>query len=79
MSQKVITVGNSLAVTIPKESAKKLGLRSGSRVEIKIDERHNTVSFSAVENLSTDDQRIAKLTANFMQRYDKDLRELARR
>ncbi|MSU73764.1 AbrB/MazE/SpoVT family DNA-binding domain-containing protein [Candidatus Kaiserbacteria bacterium] len=79
MSQKVITVGNSLAVTIPKESAKKLGLRSGSRVEVEIDERRNTVSFKHVGTLSADDQRIAKLTANFMQRYDKDLRELARR
>jgi len=79
MSQKVITVGNSLAVTIPKESAKKLGLRSGSRVEVEIDERRNTVSFKHVGTLSAGDQRIAKLTANFMRRYDKDLRELARR
>ncbi|HEY9585953.1 MAG TPA: AbrB/MazE/SpoVT family DNA-binding domain-containing protein [Candidatus Paceibacterota bacterium] len=33
MSQKVIVVGNSLAVTIPKESAKKLGIRAGDTLE----------------------------------------------
>ena len=79
MAQKVITVGNSLAVTIPKESAKKLGLRSGSRVEVRIDESKRLVSFSPVETLSSDDRRIAELTASFMQRYAKDLRNLARR
>ncbi len=34
MSQKVIVVGNSLAVTIPKASAKKLGIKAGDSVEI---------------------------------------------
>lgn len=34
MAQKVITVGNSLAVTIPKESAKKLRIKAGDVVEI---------------------------------------------
>ncbi len=33
MSQKVIVVGNSLAVTIPKESAKRLGLSAGDTLE----------------------------------------------
>ena len=79
MAQKVIVVGNSLAVTIPKESAKKLGLRSGSRVEVRVDESRRLVSFSPVETLSSDDRHIAELTANFMRRYDKDLRNLARR
>lgn len=79
MSQKVIVVGNSLAVTIPKDSAKKLGLKSGSRVEVRVDETRRIVSFSPVHTLSSDDQRVAELTANFMRRYEKDLRNLARR
>ena len=79
MAQKVITVGNSLAVTIPKESAKKLGLRSGSRVEVRIDESKRIVSFSPADSLSVEDRRVAELTVNFMQRYAKDLRNLARR
>lgn len=79
MAQKVIVVGNSLAVTIPKGAAKKLGLHGGSRIEVHVDERRETVSFRPVESLSVADQKIARLTADFMRRYDKDLRELARK
>lgn len=79
MAQKVIVVGNSLAVTISKDSAKKLGLRSGSRVEVHVDEARRRVTFTPVAKLSGDDQRVAELTASFMRRYDKDLRNLAQR
>jgi putative addiction module antidote len=79
MSQKVIIVGNSLAVTIPKGSAKKLGLKGGSRVEVHVDERRKQVSFKAVSAPPVANRRIAELTANFMRRYDKDLRNLADR
>ena len=34
MAQKVITVGNSLAVTIPKDSAEKLKIKAGDIVEV---------------------------------------------
>ena len=79
MSQKVIVIGNSLAVTIPKESARGLGIGAGDRVEVHVDSRRKIVSFRAVEKTSQSDQKIAKMTANFMRRYDKDLRELARK
>jgi antitoxin component of MazEF toxin-antitoxin module len=79
MSQKVITIGNSLAVTIPKASAKKFGFRGGSRVNMHIDERREIISFRRADILSPADQKLAKLTADFMRRYDADLRELARK
>jgi putative addiction module antidote len=34
MAQKVIVVGNSLAVTIPKDTAEKLRIKAGDKVEI---------------------------------------------
>lgn len=34
MAQKIIIVGNSLAVTIPKDSARKLRMKAGDRVEV---------------------------------------------
>lgn len=79
MAQKVITVGNSLAVTIPKEIATNLGLKSGSRVEVQVDESKETITFRPVDTLSQEDRAVAKLTADFMRRYDKDLRNLAER
>jgi putative addiction module antidote len=79
MSQKVIVIGNSLAVTIPKDSARELQIRAGDRVEIRVDSRRKIVSFRALEKALQSEQKIAKMTANFMRRYDKDLRELARK
>ncbi|MDO8561880.1 MAG: AbrB/MazE/SpoVT family DNA-binding domain-containing protein [bacterium] len=77
MSQKVIVIGNSLAVTIPKESARELHIGAGDRVEIHVDRERKILSFRATEKISLAEQKIAKMTANFMRRYDKDLRELA--
>ena len=34
MAQKVIVVGNSLAVTIPKDSAERLRIKAGDKVEV---------------------------------------------
>lgn len=34
MAQKIIVVGNSLAVTIPKDSAEKLRIKAGDKVEV---------------------------------------------
>ncbi|KKW17472.1 hypothetical protein A3C86_02040 [Candidatus Kaiserbacteria bacterium RIFCSPHIGHO2_02_FULL_49_16] len=79
MSQKVIVIGNSLAVTIPKESARELRIGAGDRVEVHVDSERKIVSFRATEKISSAEQKIAKMTANFMRRYDKDLRELARK
>ena len=79
MSQKVIIVGNSVAITIPKETAKKLGFRSGRKLDFHVDEKTSTISYRPVNQISGDDMNVAKLTANFMRRYDKDLRNLADR
>ena len=75
MSQKVIVIGNSLAVTIPKESAKKLGLRGGSRVDVHVDERRNVLSFRPTENLV--DQELFDWSKKFIDTYRPALKALA--
>lgn len=79
MSQKVIVVGNSLAVTISKDSARKMGIKAGTRVDMKIDSKRNIISFHSPKKLSKSEGKIARLTADFMERYDADLRDLANR
>ncbi|KKW22702.1 MAG: hypothetical protein UY65_C0017G0004 [Parcubacteria group bacterium GW2011_GWA2_51_12] len=78
MTQKVLKVGDSAAVTIPKKSLEELGLKIGDRVSVEIDEQHKVVSIKPAGRLSAADQKIAKLTANFMARYGKDLAALAK-
>ncbi|OGY49630.1 MAG: hypothetical protein A3B89_01815 [Candidatus Buchananbacteria bacterium RIFCSPHIGHO2_02_FULL_40_13] len=79
MTQKVLKVGSSAAVTIPKKSLKGLGLKIGDEVTVDIDRARKTVSIQPAEKLSHEDVKIAKLTLNFIQRYRTDLERLAQK
>ncbi|TSC90596.1 MAG: Uncharacterized protein G01um10142_343 [Parcubacteria group bacterium Gr01-1014_2] len=43
MTQKVLKVGDSAAVIIPKKSLKELGLRLGDEVSVQIDKKQRKV------------------------------------
>lgn len=77
MTQKVLSVGSSAAVTIPKKSLAELGLKIGDKVTVEIDRGKKTVSIKPAENLSKEDAKIAKLTLNFINKHRKDLEALA--
>jgi len=80
MIQKVLKVGSSLAVTIPKKSLKDLGIRAGGEVSVAIDVANKRISFepvAVVENESRADH-IAKLGLDFVERYRSDLERLAK-
>ena len=79
MTQKLLKVGSSAAVTIPKKSLEELGLKIGDRVSVDIDKKNKSVSIKAAEKLSKEDKKVAKLTLNFINRYRKDLEILARK
>lgn len=54
MDQKILQTGNSLAVTIPSEFAKTLGLRHGQPAHVKLDlpSGRLTVTFTSSGQLS---------------------------
>lgn len=79
MTQKVLKVGSSAAVTIPKKSLEELGLQVGDRVSVEIDQNKKLVSIKPTDTLSSEDKKIAELTLNFINRYRKDLEALARK
>ncbi|OGZ00344.1 MAG: hypothetical protein A3C11_00375 [Candidatus Sungbacteria bacterium RIFCSPHIGHO2_02_FULL_49_12] len=79
MTQKLLKVGSSAAVTIPKKSLKELGLKIGDEVYVGIDRVKKVVSISSAGKLSGADAKIAKLTFNFINRYRKDLEALGRK
>ena len=78
MIQKVIKVGNSSAVTLPKELLKQSKLSSGDAVHVMLDEATGAIIVSASENpfkgLSPD---IATWTKNFIAKNRSALEELA--
>lgn len=79
MTQKVLKVGPSAAVIIPKKSLKELGIRIGDSVNVDINRKEKEVSIKPIERLSEKDSRIAKLTLNFINRYRRDLEALAKK
>ena len=78
MTQKVLKVGSSAAVIIPKKSLKELGLKIGDEVRVVVDSRRRTVSISPRSALSLRETYIVKLGIDFVNRYRKDLEILAR-
>ena len=78
MTQKVLKVGSSLAVTIPKKTLEKLGWKAGVRVDVEIDKKGRGVSIMPTEQISKENAKIAKLTLSFIKRYRKDLEALAK-
>lgn len=82
MLQKVLKVGSSAAITIPKKSLAELGIAIGETVQVSVNERGgfvvvrpHTPARNREENRS---DRIARLTLDFIDRYRKDLEALAK-
>lgn len=46
MAQKVIRTGNSVAVTIPSDFVKDLGIRVGDPVKVKLEKDKGRITFS---------------------------------
>lgn len=79
MAQKILKVGSSAAVTIPKKSLKDLALKIGDEITVEVNRERRTVLIAPSHALSGEDAKIAKLTLNFIKRYRKDLEALARK
>lgn len=77
MRQKVLKVGSSIAVVMSKQYAAKLHVQAGDIVNTGIDEKLGTFFARRDPQMSTDVNKIAELTLNFINRYRKDLEELA--
>lgn len=84
MNQKVLKVGTSAAVTIPKASLKELGLKIGDKVFVNINHSESAIVFSKkpIQNISfisKRDTEIMRWTKNFIEKYRKDLESLAKK
>ena len=76
MTQKLLKVGSSAAVTIPKKSLKELGLKIGDEVRVNVNTREKTVLIEPAQKVSK--ELIAWIDA-FIKRYRPALIALARK
>jgi antitoxin component of MazEF toxin-antitoxin module len=78
MSQKVIKVGSSLALVIPKETAHKYNLEVGRSMELHASS-DGVLTYTPTQSdfvMNTKDQKVAKIAVDFINRYRKDLEAL---
>lgn len=79
MIQKLLKVGSSTAVVIPKKSLAELGLKAGDDVQVEVNEREKLVTIGPEIRMTSEDKKIARLTLNFINRYRRDLEALAKK
>lgn len=79
MTQKVLKVGSSAAVTIPKDILRELGVRIGDSIALRFNKAKKAIVIELPKENAQETQRIAHLTLNFIKRYRKDLEALARK
>lgn len=73
MPQKVLHIGSSAGITISKEALKDLGWKVGSQVSVQVDAQKKVVKIHSAERSTAEDDKIAKLTMRFIDRYRTDL------
>lgn len=74
MIQKIIKVGTSLAVTIPKRALGELGFHAGDKVSVDVDEMKQSVT---IAHPRKNIEESSKWADGFIKRYQKALNALA--
>ena len=76
MTQKVLRVGSSAAVTIPKKALEELGFRIGDRVVVEIDKGRKIVTVRPKIKIN---KELIDWTQNFVKKYRLALEALAKK
>ena len=79
MTRKIIKIGDSTGITIPQDILKKQGLKLGQTVEVEGGGKPGEIRITVPAENDQRTQRIAKRTADFIDRYRDDLKSLADR
>jgi antitoxin component of MazEF toxin-antitoxin module len=74
MIQKVLKVGSSAAVTIPKKSLRELGIAIGDEVQVEVDAKARSLSVRAS---GTPDKELLQWSRSFIKKYRSALEALA--
>ena len=77
MAQKILKIGSSAGITIPKKFLMKLGLSVGDTVELDEAEDSKSIVIQSTKQDNNRRERIAKLTTEFIDEYRDDLEALA--
>jgi antitoxin component of MazEF toxin-antitoxin module len=78
MIQKIIKIGDSVGITIPKSALKELNMKAGDEVYVEADVVSGSLLYTPVKKnkMTYRQSRIANITLAFINRYRKDLEAL---
>lgn len=76
MTQKVLQIGTSAGVTIPKSALQELRLNIGDKIEIVVDKKHRALS---IKPIITVDEELIAWTDTFIEAYRPALEALAKK
>ncbi|HRY59937.1 MAG TPA: AbrB/MazE/SpoVT family DNA-binding domain-containing protein [Patescibacteria group bacterium] len=76
MSNKIIKVGSSAAVTIPKKVLKSMSIDIGDNVFVSVDAKNRRFIIEPVVNFKLEEERALRID-EFIRRYKKDLEKVS--
>lgn len=79
MAQKILKVGSSAAVTIPKKSLEELGLKIGDKISMEIDKKNCRVFIEPATKEVKVNKELLDWTKKFIERYHSALEALAKK
>ena len=82
MTQKIIQIGNSTGIIIPKALLDKLGLKHGSEVKVESNKETQSLTIQNVNNTSKDstiNKHFLKILDKVNKQYSHALRQLAQK
>lgn len=75
-ANKIIKIGSSAAVTIPKKVLKNLAIDIGDKVYVNVDGKNRRVILEPLVNFKIEEER-EKRIEEFITRYKKDLEKIS--
>jgi putative addiction module antidote len=76
MTQKVLKVGSSAAVTIPKKSLEELGIKIGDKITVHVDQAKRVVTIKPTVHVDTE---LLDWTNAFIKKYRPALEKLSKK
>jgi len=76
MANKIIKVGSSAAVTIPKKVLSNLSIAIGDKVFVNVDGKNRRITIEPLVNFKAQEET-AKYVESFIKEYKKDLEKLS--
>ncbi len=79
MTQKIVQVGNSIAITIPSSFAKEVGFKAGQSINLEIDSEAQTLFIRKADSKPLETPEVREWLDKFNKKYKKGLTELAKK